>query len=110
MQKQFYFRPIREGVSQGPHLTTQLFAKGFGRILVVLDSGFEDKADILFKVIDYGGQRFFDANMRWCILDYVGKSIVDFGFNVAWIFKAFSQVLCACRVIDLSAKEAFEKL
>ena len=60
-------------------------------------------------MVDYGGKRTPEAEMRRYILEHFGDNVLV-GFYLAWTLTAVSMVLYASQVIDLGTKEAFHKL
>ena len=90
-----------------PHVVTLVLANGFGRPIVICDSGPQD-ALIPAGVVDYGGRRTTQAEMRRLLLQHLAANNVLVGFHVGWTLAALELVLPATRVVDLGTEDIFQ--
>ena len=84
-----------------------VLANGFGRVLVVFESG-PQEAVVPPGVINFGGHLTSANDMRRSILERLGNNNVLVGFHVVWTLTALSLPLPACRVVHLNAEEAYQ--
>ena len=105
-----FLRPIRDGAQRLPFVATVLLANGFGRVLAVFDSGFQDGAALPPGVGDYGGKRTSAAEIRKFIFEHPSNNNVLVGVHLARTLTALSLSIPASRAVDLGSETVFQEL